>query len=105
MAMMFETLKKFIFRSKMNENDDTQIESSTDSTSSIGSTEPTEPTDSIAIVENVNSLYSIVENGLKDNVSVQINAVLNAFLLEYDSPDATTTLNTNDIIYFVWFRN
>lgn len=70
MVMMFETLKKFIFRSITNENDNTQIESSADSTSSIGSIEPIEPTESMAIVENVNSFYSIVENGLKDNVSV-----------------------------------
>lgn len=64
---MFETLKTFIFRSTTNENDDTQIESSADSTSSIGSTGLTK---SITIVENVSSLYSIVENSLKDNVSV-----------------------------------
>lgn len=70
MAMIFETLKKIIFRSTTNENGDTQIESSAKSSSSTGSTEPTEPTESIVIVENVNSLYLIVENGLKDNVSV-----------------------------------
>lgn len=69
MAIMFETLKKLIFPSTTNENDDTQGDSSADSTSSMGSIQPTEPTESMAIVEHINSLYSIVENGFKDNVS------------------------------------
>lgn len=60
MVMMFEALKKFIFRS-------------------IGSIEPTEPTESIAIVENVSSFYSMVENGLKDNVSVKMQFKMNLF--------------------------